>query len=100
MPRPYIAVLVGGATHQRPFPVAIAQDLGTRVSRDGARRRRLGADHHLAADRVLRRKDALAATAPEPRALFRWGQAGDNPYLGYLALADAIVVTGDSVSMA
>ena len=28
-----------------------------------------------------------------------WRGAGENPYFGYLALADAIVVTGDSVSM-
>ena len=28
-----------------------------------------------------------------------WNGAGDNPYFGYLGLADAIVVTGDSVSM-
>lgn len=28
-----------------------------------------------------------------------WDGKGDNPYLDYLALADALVVTGDSVSM-
>ena len=28
-----------------------------------------------------------------------WRGEGQNPYFGYLALADAIVVTGDSVSM-
>ena len=28
-----------------------------------------------------------------------WDGTGANPYFGYLALADAIVVTGDSVSM-
>ena len=28
-----------------------------------------------------------------------WDGAGENPYFGYLALADAIVVTGDSVAM-
>jgi mitochondrial fission protein ELM1 len=28
-----------------------------------------------------------------------WNGAGDNPYLGYLAHADAILVTGDSVNM-
>jgi len=31
--------------------------------------------------------------------VFRWGESGTNPYRGFLALADAIVVTGDSVSM-
>ena len=28
-----------------------------------------------------------------------WDGAGENPYLGYLGLADAFVVTGDSVNM-
>jgi mitochondrial fission protein ELM1 len=31
--------------------------------------------------------------------LYRWGEPGDNPYAGYLASADAIVVTADSVAM-
>ncbi len=31
--------------------------------------------------------------------LYRWGEPGENPYRGFLAIADAIVVTADSVSM-
>ena len=34
-----------------------------------------------------------------PNFSYRWGQAGDNPYEGFLALADAFVVTGESMSM-
>ena len=35
-----------------------------------------------------------------PAHVFRWRSgAPDNPYWGYLALADAFVVTGDSISM-
>ena len=34
-----------------------------------------------------------------PARVYRWDDEGDNPYFGYLALADAFVVTGDSVSM-
>ena len=34
-----------------------------------------------------------------PHRLHRWGDAGANPYAGMLAWADAVVVTGDSVSM-
>ena len=40
--------------------------------------------------------DALAGT---PHHLHRWGDGGPNPYAGMLAWADAVVVTGDSVSM-
>ncbi len=99
LPRPYIVVLVGGATHQRPFPVENARDLGTRVA---AMARDVGGSVLITTSRRTGRaaEDALAEAVPEPCALFRWGQAGDNPYLGWLALADAIVVTGDSVSMA
>lgn len=35
----------------------------------------------------------------EPLGGLVWDGAGDNPYFGLLALADAVVVTGDSVSM-
>ncbi|WP_043834872.1 mitochondrial fission ELM1 family protein [Muricoccus aerilatus] len=43
---------------------------------------------------------ALAARlAGVPGVLHRWGAAGPNPYAGFLAHADRVVVTGDSVSM-
>ncbi|MGD9783678.1 MAG: mitochondrial fission ELM1 family protein [Hyphomicrobiaceae bacterium] len=42
--------------------------------------------------------DALAAAlAPFPHSI--WSGEGENPYARYLALADAVVVTADSVSM-
>src|SRR5262249_1170230 len=31
--------------------------------------------------------------------IFDWAARGDNPYLAFLGLADAIIVTGDSISM-
>ena len=44
--------------------------------------------------------DSLAAAlSGMPHRLHRWGDAGPNPYAGFLAWADAVVVTGDSVSM-
>jgi mitochondrial fission protein ELM1 len=33
-------------------------------------------------------------------AIYFWDGTGDNPYFGFLALADYIIVTEDSVSMA
>ena len=98
IPRPFIVVMIGGATHSRPFPTSLATELGQRVYRMAdavggsvlvASSRRTGADA----------EQALLAAIPEPRHAFLWSQGGDNPYFGYLALADAIVVTGDSVSM-
>ena len=37
---------------------------------------------------------------PEPKFFYGWGNKEiENPYFGFLALADHIIVTGDSVSM-
>ncbi len=102
LPKPRIALLVGGATHQRPFPESIARTLGEQVQ---AMASAAGASVLLATSRRTgpAAEAALVAAIPGPRHAFLWSQrginAGDNPYLGYLALADAIVVTGDSVSM-
>ncbi|NKC34151.1 ELM1/GtrOC1 family putative glycosyltransferase, partial [Falsiroseomonas selenitidurans] len=43
---------------------------------------------------------ALAhALSDVPHRLHRWGDGGANPYAGFLAWADLVVVSGDSVSM-
>ncbi|CUW39913.1 putative nucleoside-diphosphate-sugar epimerase [Magnetospirillum sp. XM-1] len=98
LPRPWVAVIVGGATKNRPFPVEMARTLGESVARLAAGQggslllttsRRTGAEQEA----------ALAAGLPEPRWLHLFSQGGDNPYFGFLALADSVVVTGDSVSM-
>jgi len=46
-------------------------------------------------------RQALAALTSELEGLdvYIWGDEGDNPYLGMLALADMVAVTTDSVSM-
>jgi mitochondrial fission protein ELM1 len=96
--RPLIAVLVGGTTHQRLFPTAAAHALGTQVS---TMARTVGGTVLLTTSRRTgpEAEAALLDTIAAPRRVFRWGQDGENPYVGWLALADAIVVTGDSVSM-
>jgi len=98
LPRPWVAVIVGGATRRRPFPVEMAQALGQRVAELMAA---TGGSVLLTTSRRTGagQEQALAALLPQPRWLHLYGQGGDNPYFGFLALADAIVVTGDSVSM-
>jgi mitochondrial fission protein ELM1 len=98
LPRPYIAVLIGGATNRKPFPVTLAADLGRKVA---AMAKQSGGSVLLTTSRRTGREaeDALLAEIPSPRSVFRWGDTGENPYRGFLALADVIVVTGDSVSM-
>ena len=98
LPHPWVAVIVGGATKNRPFPVEMAQDLGASVARLAAGQ---GGSLLLTTSRRTgtAQEAALAAGLPEPRWLHLFSQGGDNPYFGFLALADAIIVTGDSVSM-
>ena len=96
LPKPWVALMVGGATRQRPFPVELAAELGQRVAGLAA-----GGSVLLTTSRRTGKpqEQALLAAIPEPRLAHVWGGGGDNPYFGFLALADAIVVTRDSVSM-
>ncbi|MDA0654034.1 MAG: mitochondrial fission ELM1 family protein, partial [Proteobacteria bacterium] len=96
LPRPLVAVLVGGDNGVYRLGPDQARDLGSKLgalARSGAGlavtpSRRTGASN----ERILR--DALAGL---PAVV--WDGGGANPYFGYLGLADAIVVTCDSVSM-
>jgi mitochondrial fission protein ELM1 len=97
LPRPLIAVLVGGSNkHQDCLPetmhlmadqlISAARACGGGLAVTTSRR--TGEEN----ERILReRLDAVP--------LFFWDGMQENPYLGLLALADAIVVTSDSVSM-
>ena len=99
LPRPRVALLVGGPVRAEGLPPALARDLATRVAALAVEAggsvlattsRRTGA----AAEEAL--AEGLGAV---PHLLHRFGGCGDNPYAGFLGLADAVVVTGDSVSM-
>ncbi len=96
LPRPWIALIVGGATNRKPFPPTFATSLGQQTVKMAG-----GGSVLLTTSRRtgMEAEQALLSTIPAPRFAFTWGAAGDNPYMGLLALADAIVVTGDSVSM-
>lgn len=96
LPRPRIAVLIGGDNDvfrlTPEITAKLADDL-LELSRGGATlmvtpSRRTGAGNEA----ILRNK--LAGVNGE-----FWDGRGDNPYFGYLAHADAILVTEDSVNM-
>jgi mitochondrial fission protein ELM1 len=99
MPRPHVVLLVGGPVRGTDMPPAMAHALGRKVARLALKRggsvlasasRRTGAEA----------SDALAAGLSRVmHLLYRWGEPGENPYLGFLAGADAIVVTADSSAM-
>ncbi len=99
LPQPVVALLVGGPVRGTNLEPARAHALGMSVARAAAARggsvvattsRRTGAEA----------ADALAAGLGRAMHLiYRWGEPGENPYVGFLASADSIVVTSDSVSM-
>jgi len=101
LPRPLIAVLLGGnnAVYRMDESVGVrlADNLATLADAKGCglaiTASRRTPDAALAAIRE-RLADALANS----RAVI-WDGNGANPYLSYLAHADAILVTGDSVNM-
>jgi mitochondrial fission protein ELM1 len=98
LPAPRVGVLLGGANRGGGFDEAAAAHLvtalGALLAREGGSvlvtpsRRTGAAVRRRFQDAFGGRADALV-----------WDEAGDNPYLGILALADRLVVTGDSVSM-
>lgn len=98
LPSPRIAVMVGGSTRRHQFTEAMAAELGRKVSAAAAS---LAGSLLVTTSRRTARAPAaiLTAALTAPHRMHRWGDAGDNPYMGFLALADIIVVTGDSVSM-
>ncbi len=97
LPRPLISVLVGGSNkHQKWSPETIEQMADQLVAAAGE------CGGALAVTISRRTGDANARMLRERLGtvpLFFWDGREENPYLGLLALADAIVVTSDSVSM-
>ena len=100
LPSPKIALIVGGATKDKPFTPEMAKELTERAKTFAesvgggsfmvTTSRRTGAEQ----EKIIR--DAL----PDPKFFYGWGNKEiENPYFGFLALADYIIVTGDSVSM-
>jgi len=97
LPRPLVAVLVGGSNGRFRLDAAVAGELGASLA-GMMRADRVG----LALTPSRRTSEAAKAAlhrAVSPLGGWVWDMEGENPYFGLLALADAIVVTEDSVSM-
>ncbi len=97
LPRPLVAVVLGGNNRAYRFTKAIARRLGADLAQLC---RTEGAGLLVTASR---RTDpgtlALLRAALTGCAAEIWDGEGENPYFGFLGLADAFVVTGDSVNM-
>lgn len=97
LPRPRLAVLVGGSNGRFRLGRAEAESLA-RALAALIERERVGVMLTSSRRTAPEVKRILARTL-RPRGAYVWDGEGENPYLGLLALADAILVTEDSVSM-
>lgn len=99
LPRPHIAVVVGGNSGPYTLGPRAARRLAAQAS-DLARRQDGSLLVTTSSRTPATAANALADAIDVSVDLYRW-QPGDtdNPYMGYLALADSIVVTGDSIAM-
>ena len=99
LPRPYIAVLVGGSSGPYVFDRRAGARLGRQAS---AMARRTGGSLLITTSARTSRvaADALQATIDCPAHWHRWTRtAEENPFFGFVGLADAFIVTGESISM-
>ena len=98
LPRPYVVCLVGGTSKHLHFTpedaraliegaLALAEARGGSLLVTTSRR--------TDRDCILALKEMITA----PHFLHCWSPDGDNPYLGMLGSADAVVVSADSASM-
>ncbi|MGD9742328.1 MAG: mitochondrial fission ELM1 family protein [Dongiaceae bacterium] len=98
MPAPFIAVMVGGAAGRYAFDADAASALAAAV--EGLRRETGGSLLVTTSRRTPDEfADRLFAGISDPACRHRWNASGGSPYAAFLALAERIVVTGDSASM-
>ncbi len=97
LPRPLVAVLIGGSNGRFRLDAAVGTALaGQLAAMMRAERVGLMATPSRRTGTEVR---AALETALLPLGAWIWNMQGENPYLGMLACADAIIVTNDSVSM-
>ncbi|GGE65682.1 mitochondrial fission ELM1 family protein [Niveispirillum cyanobacteriorum] len=95
--RPLVSVMIGGSNRfcqlTPQMMTGVAEQLATLVRDQGVgmlitTSRRTGADN-----------EAILKQALSGLPVYLWDGTGPNPYFGMLALADALIVTSDSVAM-
>jgi len=96
LPGPRVTVVLGGKNGVYKFTDADDDRLQTSLTSLAA----LGASFMITSSRRTHQRliaAAEAATRDAPRIV--WTGGGENPYPGFLACADALIVTADSVNM-
>lgn len=99
LPRPYVMVSIGGTSG----PYAFGPRASARLVRDAVALAQARGASLLVSSSARTPEAAIAGFAAQkavPTQLYRWQRDDpDNPYLGFLALADELIVTADSISM-
>jgi len=99
LPRPFIAVIVGGSSNPYTYDDAAALRLA-RAASELAKQRGGSLLITTSARTLPSSIDVLEQNVDAPAYLYRWAKdAPDNPYFAFLGLASEIIVTGDSMSM-
>ncbi len=99
LPKPLTTVIVGGAIKNKAFSKENALSLGQAIKK---LKEQIGGSILITTSRRTG-KEAEEIIMNEikdiPQYTYLWGDKRENPYSGFLACADNIIATGDSVSM-
>lgn len=98
LPKSKIAILVGGTAGKHIFTTEHASQLAEYIN-TLAKKNNAGiliTTSRRTSDEATK---ILKNTIQEPRIFHQWGDQGDNPFFGFLACSDTIIVTGESMSM-
>ncbi len=99
LPRPLTALIIGGSIKGKPFSNENATALGQAVK---AYKEKTGGSLLITTSRrtgAEPEKIIMEQLKDIPQFTFLWGDKSENPYSGFLACSDNLIVTGDSVSM-
>lgn len=96
LPRPYVTLCIGGATKRGRYSAAEWRELIQRAMLLTGQGSLLITTSRRTPKEVY---DLCEPLLQIPHVLHRWDTDKDNPYLGMLAVADGVIVTGDSLSM-
>jgi mitochondrial fission protein ELM1 len=97
LPRPILSVLIGGANKAYRLTLQRADEIAEALA--GVLRSQGGSALVTPSRRTGAAGMALLRDRLENLSAAIWDGCGENPYFAYLALADAFMVTEDSVSM-
>ena len=96
LPKPWVALVLGGNTRQGRYTAGDWRELIKHAEALAGGGSLLVTTSRRTPEEAI---SLCAALLHGPHLLHRWHHDKDNPYLGILACADAVIVSGDSLSM-